>query len=95
MATAPILKLWRIKKNQLVTGFFVITFILIVGMCVTMFFMFRYMQTINSNVTSTEQNVQQTDNDVQQSDSDVQQTDTDVQNTDSDVQNICNAISGC
>jgi hypothetical protein len=56
-----ITNLSHINKSQLLTAYCVFSSVVLFGLCLATILMFKYMQTINDNVTATNRNVSQTD----------------------------------
>lgn len=54
-------KLSNFSKHQLLLAYCVFSLLVLVGLCLVTILMFKYMQTINHNVTVMNRNISQTD----------------------------------
>ena len=57
----PVVNIKSINKSQLLTVYCVFSLVVLVGLSLITILMFKYMQTINNNVTVVNRNVSQTD----------------------------------
>jgi hypothetical protein len=86
MAKKPVkFNLKKISDSQLIKIYCIVTFILLVGMGMTIFFMFKYMQVINSNIIVTNHNITQTDNAIKQTNNAINSASLDIQNSNQSI----------